>query len=237
MNVNYALLCVLMFYLIPSIAHQSYQDLKVDLGLLFILLTIVILLIEWQKRIAAVPENAVSLSRTYIILIGLFSGFAIGIKLTALMAFFAVAAVIWWIYNGKTAFLAVFFMMMFVVLLLRLDDMPQLREFHLQTERFMWIMLVLGLGFFVWTAVREREKFIPPLKLSILYTFFFILPIAPWLTKNYIETGGELSTRALTYGKTRTPPASIQSFQRKWERKYKKPKKKKQRPKKNQKKK
>ena len=139
------------------------------------------------------------------------------------MAFFAVAAVIWWIYNGKTAFLAVFFMMMFVVLLLRLDDMPQLRQFHLQTDRFMWVMLALGIGFFVWTAVREREKFIPPLKLSVLYTFFFILPIFPWLTKNYIETGGELSTRALTYGKTRTPAASIRTFQKNWEKKYEKP--------------
>ena len=234
MNVNYALLCVLMFYLIPSIAHQSYLDLKVDLGLLFILLTIVILLIEWQQRVAAIPENAVSLSRAYIILIGLFSGFAIGIKLTALMAFFAVTAVIWWIYNGKTAFLAVFFMMMFAVLLLKLDDMPQLRQFHLQTERFMWIMLALGLVFFVWTAIREREKFLPPLKLSILYTFFFILPIAPWLTKNYIETGGELSTRALTYGKTRTPATSIQSMQKNWEEKYKKPKRKKKKKKRKQ---
>lgn len=223
-NVNYALLCVLMFYLIPSIAHQSYLDLKVDLGLLFILLTIVILLIEWQQRIAAVPENAVSLSRTYIILLGLFSGFAFGIKLTALMAFFAVAAVIWWIYNGKTAFLATFFITMFVILFLRLDDTPMLREFHLQAERFMWVMLVLGLGFFVWTAVREREKFLPPLKLSLLYTFFFILPIFPWLTKNYIETGGQLSTHALTYGKTRTPATSVRIFQKNWEKKYKKPK-------------
>lgn len=223
-NVNYALLCVLMFYLIPSIAHQSYLDLKVDLGLLFILLTIVILLIEWQQRVTAVPENAVSLSRTYIILLGLFSGFAFGIKLTALMAFFAVAAVIWWIYNGKTAFLATFFMIMFVVLLLRLDDTPMLREFHLQAERFMWIMLALGIGFFAWTAIREREKFLPPLKLSLLYTFFFILPIAPWLTKNYIETGGQLSTRALTYGKTRTPATSVRTFQKNWEKKYKKPK-------------
>jgi len=212
-----------LFYLckdaFPSIAHQSYLDLKVDLGLLFILLTIVILLVEWQQRIAAVPENAVSLSRTYIILLGLFSGFAFGIKLTALMAFFAVAAVIWWIY-------------MFVVLLFRLDDTPMLREFHLQAERFMWVMLALGLGLFVWTAIREREKFIPPLKLSVLYTFFFILAIAPWLTKNYIETGGELSTRALTYGKTRTPATSIQIFQKNWERKYKKPKQKKKQTKK-----
>jgi len=126
-------------------------------------------------------------------------------------------------------------MTMFVILLLRLDDTPMLRQFHLQADRFMWIMLALGLGFFVWTAIREREKFLPPLKLSLLYTFFFILPIAPWLTKNYIETGGELSTHALTYGKTRTPATSIQTFQKKWEQKYEKPKKRKQRKKQRQK--
>jgi len=218
-----------MFYLLPSIAHQSYLDLKVDLGLLFILLTIVVLLVEWQNRLLSATDFT-SVSRGYMILIGLM------IKLTAVMVFFAVASVIWYMYNGKIAFLAVFCMTMFSILLFRLDDMPNLRQFHLNVETFMWIMFGAGLLLFGWTALKERHNFTRSFKLSVLYTTFFILPIAPsiapWLTKNYIETGGQLSVRGLMYGKTRAPDGNLNQFQKKWEDAYQKPKRKKNKKKK-----
>jgi len=226
LRTDYALLCLLMFYLLPSIAHQSYLDLKVDLGLLFILLTIVVLLVEWQNRLLAASDFK-SVSRGYMILIGLMTGFAFGIKLTALMVFFAVVSVIWYMYNGKIAFLAVFCMTMFSILLFRLDDMPNLRQFHLNVETFMWVMLGAGLLLFGWSALKERHNFTQSFKLSILYTTFFILPVLPWLTKNYIETGGQLSVRGLMYGKTRAPEGNLNQFQKNWEDAYQKPKRKK----------
>ncbi len=217
-NVNYSLLCVLLFYLLPTISHQSYLDLKIDLGLLFIMLVIVILLVEWWKYLASGEERAVEVSRRYVILLGLFTGFALGVKLTALIAFFSVAGAIWFVYSGRVAFLAVFCLSTFAVLLFRLDDIPKLRQFHLGAEAFMWTMLVLGVLLFIWSARKEKHRFWHPMRLSVLYGCFFLLPVLPWLTKNYMETGGELSTRGLMYGKTQAPKANVTTFEKKWER-------------------
>lgn len=217
-NINYSLLCVLLFYLLPTIGHQSYLDLKVDLGLLFTMLIIVILLVEWWRFLASGEDRAAKVSKRYVILLGLFTGFALGIKLTALMIFFAVAGAIWYVYSGRIAFLAVFCMSTFAVLLFKLDDLPKLRQFHLSAETFMWVMLAFGLLFFAWSAIREKHLFWQPAKLSVLYACFFLLPVLPWLTKNYIETGGDISIRGLTYGKTQAPKANATTFQKNWER-------------------
>lgn len=49
-NVNYVWLALAAFYLTPTIVHQSSKELKVDLGLLFIQLSILILFIIWYKK-------------------------------------------------------------------------------------------------------------------------------------------------------------------------------------------
>lgn len=50
MNVNVLLFALLVFYITPSICVQSYLEVKIDLGLLFILTTTMILLAEWVRR-------------------------------------------------------------------------------------------------------------------------------------------------------------------------------------------
>ncbi len=46
-NENFSLLIVLIFYSLPLINYQSFRDIKTDLGLLFILLTAFLVLMEW----------------------------------------------------------------------------------------------------------------------------------------------------------------------------------------------
>lgn len=47
MNTNLALLVLALFYTMPQINFLSYQDMKIDLGLLFISLSCLILLVNW----------------------------------------------------------------------------------------------------------------------------------------------------------------------------------------------
>jgi len=49
-NVNYVWIGLAAFYLTPTIVHQSSKELKVDLGLLFIQLSILVLFIIWYKK-------------------------------------------------------------------------------------------------------------------------------------------------------------------------------------------
>lgn len=47
LDVNYSLIVVLLFYTLPMISWLSYRDMKVDMGLLFYALLIVLLSIDW----------------------------------------------------------------------------------------------------------------------------------------------------------------------------------------------
>ena len=47
LNVNYAALCLLLFFSVPMINFLSYLDMKTDMGLLFILLSAVLVFYNW----------------------------------------------------------------------------------------------------------------------------------------------------------------------------------------------
>ena len=136
MNQNYILLSLLIFYLIPSVGFQSFQEQKVDLGLLFIVLCLVLLLFGWIKSLRSnkyIEENIhPELTKLrpelspYIILMGLFTGFAFGIKLTTLFSYFSIVAIIWFIEFGFIGFIGSSLLCCFAILLVKLDDMLSL---------------------------------------------------------------------------------------------------------------
>lgn len=60
MNANLALVVLACFYVMPEMSYLSFQDMKVDLGLLFISLCSIILLVNWvspYETPLAVPEE------------------------------------------------------------------------------------------------------------------------------------------------------------------------------------
>jgi len=59
MNVNWLWLALAAFYLMPTITHQSSKEPKVDLGALFIYVTIVMILYAWIKKRSAEKEPEV----------------------------------------------------------------------------------------------------------------------------------------------------------------------------------
>lgn len=80
LNIDYSLIVVLLFYSLPMISWLSYRDMKVDMGLLFYALLILLLSIDWlapakTKKVAKskkarkpsrqknLPETAVFLSK------------------------------------------------------------------------------------------------------------------------------------------------------------------------------
>ncbi len=241
MDTNSILLALLLFYITPSIAFQSYLDLKVDLGLLFIILSVLIIFVKWstlsftkskKKKVgtneaATLSESTTTaerpLNKQYIILMGLMTGFALGIKFTTLFTFCSIVAAIWYLYHGKLAFLGMAYLSLFGILLLRLDDMSGLREYHLSANILLWILLVVGIILIGLSSRKNPQKLVSSVKATALYSCFFILPFLPWIGKNYIESGS-LSTQTLLNGKSNAPNGSIQNFDKNW-RQYKQRKK------------
>lgn len=211
MDVNYSLLSVSIFHLLPTIGFQSIHDQKVDLGLLFVMLTIVILFVHWVEERFEKGQTTTGKIDPYIALIGLLAGFALGVKLTTLFIFFGVLAAIWYVLQGKWGFLALFAVSIFGILLLKLDETAGLRAYHLGASYVQWTMLLIGLGLSAWLFTQNRTKFLKGLRLSILFGFFFTLPMLPWFGKNYLESKN-LSVQSLLNGKSNAPNGSIKEF-------------------------
>ena len=224
MNQNYILLSLLVFYLIPSVGFQSFQEQKVDLGLLFIVLCLVLLLFAWITSLRSklyVEENILpetinfrSLLSPYIILMGLFTGFAFGIKLTTLFSYFSIIAIIWFIEFGFIGFLGSSLLCCFAILLVKLDDMSGMREYHLSANYLQWVLLLFGLGTFIYLFIRSNKGFVRTIGFSLVYTIFFGVMSAPWVVKNFIDSDMTLSFRYLMNGKTNEPAANLRYFQR-----------------------
>ena len=213
---HFSLLIVLIFYSLPLVNYQSFRDIKTDLGLLFILLTAFLVLMKWLplydneilKKETASLEGKIkqkgllstffTQSEQLIILLGLLSGMALGIKLTSLIFIFAVLSVFSFIKGGKIAFLTNFALTIFIVLIAELDT--SLRAYHFGVANLQWGVLlvgVLGLGYFGYT---QREKFTSLIKIVFIYLITLSVIYAPWPIKNFQETG-KVSIQTLIEGK------------------------------------
>lgn len=215
MDVNYSLLSVAIFYAIPAVGFQAFSDQKVDLGLLFILMVIVMLLHDWikmylDKQAEAVAENKYFiLAQPHFILMGLLTGFAMGIKLTTIFTVLAVLAAIWYVLKGVMGFFTIFAFSIFGILLLRMDEMSGLRAYHLGVDIIQWIMLIIGIIMLVYLFLKDKVNVLKGVRWSVIYGVFLILPFLPWLTKNYIESGGKASVNTLLNGSSEAPVINL----------------------------
>mgnify|MGYP000070300459 CR=1 FL=1 len=228
---NYILLGLLTFYLIPSVAFQSFQEQKVDLGLLFIVLTLIILLFHWiadRKAKIAEDENAFTrfdlktMANPYLIIMGLLTGFAFGIKLTTLFSYFSIICIIWFLEFGFIGFVGSTFLCLFAILIVKLDDMSGMREYHLTADYLQWILLILGFSAFAYLFTRFTKAFSRSIFFSLIYSIFFAFMTIPWITKNYLDSDKKLSFRYLLNGKTNEPPAGLNYMKRKYQQQLKK---------------
>jgi len=225
MNQNYIYLALVCFYLIPSVGFQSFQEQKVDLGLLFIVLSVVILLFHWIKdrknvlkldKDAFTSFNIKSLANPYILFMGLLTGFAFGIKLTTLFTYFSVICVIWFLEFGFMGFIGSSMLCCFAILLVKLDDMSGMRAYHLTANYLQWILLLIGVSTFAYLLFKSKKGFVRSILFSSVYSIFFVLMATPWITKNFIDSDMQISFRYILNGKTNEPPAGLNYMKKKY---------------------
>lgn len=244
LDINFTLLALVLFYSAPLVHFQAALDLKTDLGLLFFLLCTLILFFNWMtplkprpaeaqlKEINEPSEPGLKLSaliskripdllkeNKLIALMGLFVGFALGIKLTALIAFLSLIIILWYVGGNSLGFATAFCLVLFGVLFLRLDDVQLLRQYHLGAHPLQWTLLIAGLGglFVLWQ--RDKRQLLKTLQHSILLGSFFLLPVLPWFVKNYSETKA-LSSTGLLNGAQANPRPNIDEVERIWKEVY-----------------
>lgn len=239
LDTNFSLMTTLIFYSLPLVNYQSFRDVKTDLGLLFILLTVVLVLIKWLSKVdtesfkqkiipfkkakalskaikkkqkivkptnpinkVQVPkgilENYLSEAMQLIIVMGVLSGMAIGIKLTTLMLIFGVLSVFSFINGGIIGFLTNFSLTFFVILVGNIDT--SLRPYHFSADQLKWISLAIGVMGLIYMIYKEKKAFFNLVKTACLYIGFIGIIYLPWPIKNYKETG-KISIQTFIEGK------------------------------------
>ena len=133
-----------------------------------------------------------------IIILGILSGMALGVKLTSLIFIFAVLSVFSFLKGGKIGFLTNFTLTIAIILIGELDT--SLRAYHFGVAYLKWIILFLGLLGLGYMAYIKQEQFINLVKIAAIYLCLISLIYAPWPLKNYQETG-EISIQILIEGK------------------------------------
>ncbi len=221
LDANYSLLAILAFSITPAVTVQSSAELKIDLGLLFVSLCILLVLLDYvgsgfgknetAKTAADNGKTAIFKKLPFppeIAWMGLMSGFALGIKLTTTYFAFALLIALWYAYHGRRGFWAMFLASLFLVFLVKLDDFGGLRQFHLGAGLLQWGILAAALLLFAGSFLANSSHFQKSLKLSVVYGAFALLTFVPWVVKNFAETRS-LSPTALMNGKAASPDISL----------------------------
>lgn len=222
LTINHSLFVMLMILTIPAIFNQLYIEQKIDFGLLFVQVCSILLLTDIVDKIKSnlnfrIDKDLVKL----FILLGVFSGFALGIKATHLYMLFSIVILLWTLYCGYFGFLAAFFFTLFVIFVGKLDDVSGLRDYHLGIGYLKYLMLIMSGVFFSISAIKNRKAFIASTKISSILGIVSLLVLLPWMIKNYSDSPGSINPSKLIMGDNPGPKIGLEKMVRNYESKKK----------------
>lgn len=207
-------LLLLVFSLTPAFYIQSSAELKIDLGLLFVYLSILLLFLHYVRAFSKGKKTAEP-PRWYgspvLLLMGLLTGFALGVKLTTIYFTLALVAALWYLRASWRGLLGVFLISLFLVFAAQLDAVTGLRQYHLGVGRLQWGVLLAGVLLLAGAFFENKKNVLDSLRSTAVYGAFLVLPFLPWMVKNYVETQ-RLDPQTLLNGKAATPPVDLSSL-------------------------
>ncbi len=224
LDINYSAFVLLLFYSLPMTSFLSYMDMKIDMGLMFVSLSILLLFHNWlapeNSKNGVEIEKGVGLinAKTFfknripstliqnrsLVLIGLLAGYAFSIKFTFLFLFLALYCTFWFFKGGRLTFITSFFLCFAAILLFQLDAQAGLRQFHQNVNVLQWSLLFIGTGLMAYIYTKQKKKLVELITYSLIIGSFFMLPVLPWIGKNLSETG-KVSVTSLLNGKMASP--------------------------------
>jgi hypothetical protein len=209
-------LVVLAFYLNPALSYHLLHDEKVDLGFLFITLSIFLLLLEYPLRLAgkkALPEKQAlfqfgrfALREDTLIwaLAGWLAGYALGIKYIGLLTTYAVAVYAFYSKVGTRAAAGALGLLAASVFVLGIYRYGYLDLAGVHPLVFSALAAVPGLALLAWGLHGRWGLLKPVVRLLAIFGSFMALAFSPWAGKNLYENG-QLSLRAIAEGASPAP--------------------------------
>ncbi len=184
------LLMAAVMYSLPMVMHQSFADLKTDMGLFFFLIVAFLcLLLAIQER-----ENKSRFVRL-LVLTGVFVGTALAIKITTAIALFPILAIVAWRLGGPWSGIATFALInsLYFYKFVTLPDIPATTRLSIASVSAVIALFALGI------AVWHKERLITCLKYLVIVGGASLFVFSPWLIKNVVEAGA-FTVEAIMWG-------------------------------------
>jgi len=219
-SINYTLFGLLIISVTPAITNQLYTELKTDMGLLFFQVVSVSYLLYISKNyslIEVIRSGSIFKGKDKqviksLVLLGLFIGFGLTIKLTNLfLATAIVVSLVWVVTNSYLVLSSTILFSLYIFYLGKIDDLTGLGQYHLGTKSFFISLVGLASIFLIVGISIYKVKITGILKSVILLSVFMLLPLAPWVIKSYNETGS-MSPEKLLNGVKPGPDVSPYSI-------------------------
>lgn len=199
-NLNNVLLGLLILTVTPAITNQLYIELKTDMGLLFFQCLAVLFfvrtmlskgfnkILKSDDRLALNPFKLTG-NISKIVVLGLFLGFGLSIKLTNMFLVFAMVICLFWIISeNKWVISAIVFVTILVFMLAGLDKLTGLHEYHLGRTALIVALSIISLITVTISFLKAKIKVVNGVIITTALALFTAVPLLPWMVKNYNDT-------------------------------------------------
>lgn len=212
------IVAVTLLYLTPTFAFHARQDEKVDLGFLFVALSILLLLLERYRdpnvnksegKSELITKNAGASNLFIWCVTGWLSGYSFGIKYTAIFTILGLLTYLVYKYLGTRASIGTILSGFGVLFLMGVHNFGYLDLAGMPAWIFALCGLVPGIGLLGLSARKNLSGLGGVLRYASVFVLFFISSFMPWMVNHY-QQNKELTISALVQGKV-TPPALVSS--------------------------
>ncbi|NNE27081.1 MAG: hypothetical protein HKN09_09580 [Saprospiraceae bacterium] len=198
----------------PAIANQMFVELKVDFGLLFFQLLALFCLLNGFKKIKKSQQprdNFKDILKTYLpysILLGVFIGYGLGIKMINLFLLIVIFILIGWEKDNRILSIVMVFASIAVFLFGGIDTISGLRQYHLSANYVAMAAALLAIISFAYAFIKSRILALRRVVFAGLITIFALMVFSPWAVKNYQDTKS-LNPKKMLMGSSTGPEMSL----------------------------
>jgi hypothetical protein len=198
-----------------------YIELKVDFGMLFYQILILHYTIELLGKLRNTDFNRELKSGLkplipLVLLVGILTSFALGIKMINMFLVFSILALIWWDEKNKFGTIGVLCFTLLLFLIAGIDEISGLDKYHLGEHYIKILFFIVALSAFAYSLYKYRIRSLARLVISVVFLFSSGLLILPWMAKNYSESKS-FNPRTLLMGKDPGPNTSVDKFVKEYE--------------------
>jgi len=220
-DVNMILLMLALFVVTPAITNQITVELKVDFGMMFYqILTLYYTIILLRKVEKTEFNNGMSsvlvTVMPYIIVIGILSGFALGIKMINMFMVFAILILLWWDLKNRIAVFGILCFAVSAFLLAKIDANSGLDKYHLSSNYLKYGFGILSICSLIFSFIKHKTLTSFRFAISAMFLFFTGLMIVPWMVKNYSEVKS-FDSKKMLMGKEPGPNITLTQMINKYE--------------------